>query len=119
MPESYDTRTGLHRSENMPLKKATPQSTRVGFIGTGVMGQSMCRRIMAGGYSVTVYSRTRSKAEALEKEGAVWANSPRAVATRSDVVFAIVGHPHDVREVFLGPDGVLAGASAGSILVDM
>lgn len=103
----------------MPMAEASPKSTRVGFIGAGVMGQSMCRRILAGGYAVTLYSRTRGKASVLENEGAVWVDSPRAVAQRTDVVFAIVGHPHDVREVFLGPVGVVPGANSGSILVDM
>lgn len=103
----------------MTLANANPRSTRVGFIGTGVMGLSMCRHILTAGYKVTVSSRTRSKAEPLIEAGAEWADTPKAVASQSNVVFAIVGHPHDVREVFLGPNGVLAGAKEGSVLVDM
>jgi 3-hydroxyisobutyrate dehydrogenase len=103
----------------MQFPKAEPGKTRVGFIGTGVMGQSMCRHIMEAGYAATVYSRTKSKSQPLLDAGATWADSPKAVAERSDVVFAIVGYPSDVREVFLGLNGALAGAKAGSVLVDM
>jgi 3-hydroxyisobutyrate dehydrogenase len=91
----------------------------VGWIGTGVMGVSMCGHLLDGGYPVRVYSRTRARAEALLERGAEWAESPAAVAGKSDVVFTIVGFPADVREVVLGPEGVLAGARPGSVLVDM
>src|SRR5215831_2892007 len=96
-----------------------PGKTRVGWIGTGVMGQSMCRHLMEKGYSATVYNRTKAKAQALVDLGADFAESPKAVAERSDVVFAIVGFPKDVREVFLGPDGAVAGGKPGTVLVDM
>src|SRR5437762_7786565 len=98
----------------MTIPKATPGQTRVGFIGTGVMGQSMCRHIMTAGYATTVSTRTKAKAQPLLDAGAAWADTPKAVAERSDVVFAIVGFPSDVREVFLGPQGALAGAKAGA-----
>lgn len=103
----------------MQIATARPGTTRVGFIGTGVMGQSMCRHLMTAGYSTTVYSRTKSKSQPLLDVGAAWADSPKAVAEKSDVVFAIVGFPSDVREVFLGPQGALHGAKAGAVLVDM
>src|SRR5215218_5670831 len=103
----------------MQIPKARPGTTRVGFIGTGVMGLSMCRHILSAGYATTVYSRTKSKSQPLLDAGAGWAGSPTAVAERSDVVFAIVGFPSDVRDVFLGPQGALAGAKAGVVLVDM
>jgi len=96
-----------------------PGKTRVGWIGTGVMGSSMCGHLLDKGYSATVYSRTRARAEPLLGKGAIWADSPKKVAQQSDVVFSIVGFPSDVREVTLGEDGTLAGAEAGSILVDM
>lgn len=96
----------------------TPQ-TRIGWIGTGVMGVSMCGHLMSRGYPVTVYNRTKAKAHRLIDRGAKWADSPRAVAGQSDIVFTMVGFPQDVREVYLGDDGVLAGASRGSIVVDM
>jgi len=103
----------------MQIATVQPGKTRVGFIGTGVMGQSMCRHIINAGYGMTVSTRTKSKAQSLLDAGAAWADTPKAVAERSDVVFAIVGFPSDVREVFLGEKGALAGAKAGSVLVDM
>jgi 3-hydroxyisobutyrate dehydrogenase len=103
----------------MQIATVQPGKTRVGFIGTGVMGQSMCRHIMTAGYAVTVSTRTKAKAQPLLDAGAAWADTPKAVAEKSDVLFAIVGFPSDVREVFLGPQGALAGAKPGSVLVDM
>ncbi len=96
-----------------------PGKVRLGWIGTGVMGSSMCGHLLERGYEVTVFNRTRSRAEGLLGRGARWADSPREVAQESDVVFTIVGYPHDVREVVLGPDGTLAGSKPGNVLVDM
>jgi 3-hydroxyisobutyrate dehydrogenase len=103
----------------MALSKAQPGQTRVGWIGTGVMGLSMCGHLMSKGYRATVYNRTKDKAKPLLDQGAIWAATPRTVAEQSDVIFAIVGFPKDVREVFLGADGALAGCRPGCILVDM
>jgi 3-hydroxyisobutyrate dehydrogenase len=103
----------------MAVAKAEPGKTRIGWIGTGVMGRWMCQHAIQKGYSATVYNRSRDKAQPLIDLGAAFADSPKAVAERSDVVFAIVGFPKDVREVFLGPNGALAGSKAGTILVDM
>ena len=66
------------------------------------MGRSMCGHVIDAGYSTTVFSRTKAKADDLVAKGAVWAASPRDVAAASDVVFSIVGYPDDVREVLLG-----------------
>jgi 3-hydroxyisobutyrate dehydrogenase len=96
-----------------------PGKTTIGWIGTGVMGSSMCGHLLAAGYRVTAYNRTRAKTQVLADRGAVVAGSPRAVAEAADVTFTIVGFPRDVREVTLGTDGTLAGARAGSVLVDM
>jgi 3-hydroxyisobutyrate dehydrogenase len=101
------------------MRQVSPQTTRVGWIGTGVMGSSMCGHILAGGYRVTVYSRTKAKAAPLLAKGATWADSPGAAAKASDVLFTMVGMPADVREVYLGADGVLAGAATGTVVVDM
>ena len=101
------------------VKLVTPALTRIGWIGTGVMGSSMCGHLLAHGYRVTVSTRTRDKASALLEAGATWADSPSEVASMSDVVFTMVGYPSDVREVILGPDGALRTAAPGSILVDM
>src|SRR5262245_51720280 len=94
-------------------------STRVGWIGTGMMGASMCGHVLAAGYPVTVHNRTRERTEPLLEQGAVWADTPAAVAANSEVVFSIVGYPDDVREVILRPEGALAGAQCGSVIVDM
>ena len=103
----------------MAATTIAPGETRIGWIGTGVMGHSMCGHLIDKGFSATVYSRTQSKAQPLVDKGAAWADSPKAVAEQSDVIFAIVGFPADVREVFLGENGALAGSKAGNILVDM
>ena len=99
--------------------KIIPGQTTIGWIGTGVMGSSMCSHLVDKGFSTTVYNRTKNKADALLAKGAAWADTPRDVASRSDVVFTIVGFPQDVRQVILGDDGALAGCKQGNILVDM
>jgi 3-hydroxyisobutyrate dehydrogenase len=99
--------------------EVAPGTTRIGWIGTGVMGAPMCGHLIASGYAVTVSNRTPEKAKPLLDRGATWAGSPRLVAQESDVVFTMVGLPDDLREVVLGPDGALAGARGGTTLVDM
>jgi 3-hydroxyisobutyrate dehydrogenase len=79
----------------------------------------MCGHLLRAGFAATVFSRTRAKAEPLLAAGAAWADSPKAVAAASDVVFTMVGYPVDVRQVILGFDGVLAGCKPGNIIVDM
>ncbi len=96
-----------------------PADVPIGWIGTGVMGASMCGHLMDAGHPATVHTRTRAKAEGLLARGAAWADSPRQVAEASDVIFTIVGYPADVREVILGANGALAGCSGGEIIVDM
>jgi 3-hydroxyisobutyrate dehydrogenase len=96
-----------------------PGKTKIGWIGTGVMGRWMCEHVMNAGFSATVYNRTKAKAQPLLDKGAQWADSPKAVAENSDVIFSIVGFPNDVRETHLGANGTLTGAKAGSVLVDM
>ena len=103
----------------MTFRLTIPAATRIGWIGTGVMGSSMCGHLLTAGYRVTVHSRTRSKAQLLLDRGAQWAESPHAVAAESDVLFTMVGFPQDVRQVYFATDGVLSGAEAGTILVDM
>ena len=103
----------------MKAVKPGESGTRIGWIGTGVMGSSMCMHLLKNGYEVSVYNRTKKKASHLLKEGAEWLPSPREVAGRSDVVFTIVGFPADVRQVYFGPDGVLAGLGKGGVAVDM
>jgi len=83
------------------------------------MGGSMCGHLIGAGFRTTVFNRTKSKAQGLLDAGAAWADSPKAVAEASDVVFTIVGFPGEVRQVILGPDGVLEGCAPGSVIVDM
>ena len=96
-----------------------PGTTRIGWIGLGVMGRSMCAHLIDQGFSATVYTRTRETADSVLEKGATWADTPKAVAEQSDVIFTIVGFPRDVREVVLGAEGALAGCEAGNVLVDM
>lgn len=103
----------------MQIPQIVPGKTRLGWIGTGVMGRHMCGHLMAKGFAATIYNRTRSRCDELLGRGAKWADSPRAVAEASDVIFTIVGYPRDVREVVLGPTGTLAGAKPGAVFVDM
>jgi 3-hydroxyisobutyrate dehydrogenase len=96
-----------------------PSNTLIGWIGTGVMGSSMCGHMLAAGYRVTLHSRTKAKAKPLLDLGATWAENPRAVATDSDILFTMVGFPQDVRTVYFGETGILTGARAGMTLIDM
>jgi 3-hydroxyisobutyrate dehydrogenase len=104
---------------SLSFATAVPGKTRLGWIGTGVMGTSMCSHLIRRGFAMTVYNRTRAKAEPLVALGARWADGPKQVAEVSDVVFSIVGFPADVRAVMLGADGALVGSRPGMILVDM
>ncbi|KAK4754997.1 hypothetical protein SAY87_008754 [Trapa incisa] len=98
----------------------TPATTRIGWIGTGVMGRSMCAHLIRAGFSLTVFNRTLSKAQPLLDLGAHLASSPSSLASQSDVVFSIVGFPSDVRSVLLDPSsGALSGLRPGGVLVDM
>ena len=93
--------------------------TRVGFCGLGVMGYPMAGHLASAGHSVSVYNRTSARADAwvAEHSGTAFA-APREVAANSDIVMLCVGNDADVRAVVLGPDGVLAGAHSGLIVVD-
>jgi len=94
-------------------------SHRISWIGTGVMGVSMCGHLLDKGAHVVVYTRSRQKAERLIDAGARWAESPRLAAEQADVVFTMVGFPADVRAVYFGPEGILEGTRPGAVLVDM
>lgn len=95
------------------------QKPALGWIGTGVMGLAMAGHLLKAGYPLTVYSRTKAKAQPLLDAGARWADSPKAVGAASNIVFSIVGFPADVEEVILGPNGALAGMAKGGIVCDM
>lgn len=95
------------------------QKQTIGFIGLGVMGKSMARNMMKAGYPVIGYSRTKEKAADLIEEGLEWADTVEGVALKAKVIITMVGFPADVEEVFLGNQGLINTAKAGSYLVDM
>lgn len=95
------------------------KNTRIGWVGTGVMGASMVSHLHNAGYHCTIYTRTKSKAQPLLDQGMEWADSPGEVAAQSDVIFTIVGFPQDVREVYLGEDAIIDSCKQGSVLIDM
>ncbi len=92
---------------------------KIGWIGTGIMGLSMCGHLMDAGHSMVVYNRTREKAQSLLDRGAVFAASPKEVARQSEVIFTMVGYPKDVEHVYFGENGIFEGLEKGKILVDM
>jgi 3-hydroxyisobutyrate dehydrogenase len=91
----------------------------VGWIGCGVMGRSMCQRLIDANFAVTLYTRTKEKARPLIDAGAGWADTPQLLAEKCDLIFSIVGFPADVRQVHLGDRGTLAGCRKGNVIVDM
>lgn len=91
----------------------------IGWIGTGVMGTSMCMNLMNAGRRAFVHNRTKARAESLIEKGAVWCESPAEVAQHCGMIFTIVGYPLDVEQVILGEKGVIEGAKPGSIIIDM
>ena len=92
---------------------------RVGFIGLGVMGQSMAGHILEAGHELFVYNRTKSKAKNLVDKGATWLDTPKEVAEATDIVITIVGYPQDIEEVYYGDKGLFTGARSGSLFIDM
>ena len=96
-----------------------PGKTIVGFIGLGVMGQSMAGHILNAGYKLHVYTRTKERAENIILKGAVWEDTVSEVSTKCDVIITIVGFPADVEEVYLGENGILNNAKKGTVVIDM
>lgn len=92
---------------------------KIGFVGLGVMGGQMVNRLLSKGHSVIGYNRTRGKAQWLVEKGMTWADSPRAAATASDFIFAMVTNSAAIQAVTEGPHGLLAGLSIGKIFIDM
>jgi 3-hydroxyisobutyrate dehydrogenase len=92
--------------------------TRIAFIGLGIMGGPMAGHLLAAGHSLTVHTRTKSKAEGLLSHGATWADCPADAAALADVVFICVTDTPDVQAVVLGQRGILAAARPGLIVVD-
>ena len=96
---------------------STPLS--IAFIGTGVLGRSMAGHLQRAGHPLHIYNRTKGKAQPLLDQGATWHNSAGDAAVAADVVITIVGYPSDVEKTYLAPDGVIARAKPGTILIDM
>lgn len=93
--------------------------TTIGLIGTGVMGQGMAKNLLQAGYPVSIYTRTKSKAEDLINEGAIWKKSIAELSQQSQVIITMVGFPEDVEEVYFEEEGILNHAKKGAYLVDM
>ena len=91
----------------------------IGFIGMGHMGSHMVQRLLDAGYQVTVYDRTKEKAQELEHRGALVAQTPKELAANCQVVMACVTNDEAQQEVMFGPDGALAGVHAGSVIIDL
>jgi 3-hydroxyisobutyrate dehydrogenase len=91
----------------------------LGFVGLGVMGSNMVDRLLAKGHTVTGYNRTKSKAQWLIDKGMKWADSPRAVSAAADVTMSMVSNSAALGEIADGPNGMIAGLSAGKFLVDI
>lgn len=92
---------------------------KIGFVGTGVMGQSIVKHLLAAGYSVVVYNRTKSKTAELISLGATWAEIPAHVVDQADIIFSMVGYPSDVEMIYYGAEGIFSVANDDKVLVDM
>ena len=91
----------------------------LGFVGLGVMGSRMVKRLLDAGHTVTGYNRTKSKAQWLLDAGMKWADTPRAVAQTAEITFSMVTNTEALKAIALGPDGILAGLEPGKIYIDM
>jgi 3-hydroxyisobutyrate dehydrogenase len=96
-----------------------PGKPVIGWIGTGVMGNSMLSHLIDKGYETCVFTRTREKAGNVISKGSRWCSSIAELCKQADLIFTMVGFPADVRQVYLSPEGLLIHAKAGSFLVDM
>lgn len=95
------------------------EKVRIGFIGIGVMGESMARHLMNDGYPLHIFTRTKSKAEKLMKEGALWEENIADIAKVSDVIITMIGTPEDVADVYFNDDGLIQNARSGTFFIDM
>lgn len=100
------------------IKEQVMKNKKIGWIGTGVMGQSMCHNLLDKGYELLVYNRTKIKAEGLIKRGAVWCDTPKSIAQQVSCIATMVGFPKDVDEVYFGKEGIFQGAQKESIFID-
>ncbi len=97
----------------------SPENTTIGFIGTGVMGRSMAEQLLAAGYKLCVYNRSKHKTDELVSKGAQWMPDLKEMASHCQVLVSIVGFPSDVEDVYIGTHNLVAYAASGTILIDM
>lgn len=97
----------------------TMEKPKIGFIGTGVMGKSMADHLLQAGYPVSIYTRTKSKADSLLEKGATWEDSVASLSRKCSIIITIVGYPQDVETVYFGSTGILENVQAGSYVIDM
>jgi 3-hydroxyisobutyrate dehydrogenase len=95
------------------------KNTNLGWVGLGVMGEPMCGHLLAAGYSVSVFTRTKEKASQLLNNGAQWCNTPADIAEQCDVIFTMVGSEQDVREVYFSENGLFISDINGKVFIDM
>lgn len=91
---------------------------KIGFIGTGVMGHAMAGHLMAVGHELYVYNRTKAKTQTLVEQGAIWQDTPQAIARHAEIICTMVGYPQDVKEIYYGEQGIFASDVAGKLLID-
>lgn len=118
MDKSMVLKENISRNSEGRDKRMEIKNQKIGFIGTGVMGKSMARHLLKAGYEVLIYTRTRSKADDLLEEGAVWVENPAGVAKEADIVMTMVGYPSDVEELYLGKGAILENMKEGTIAID-
>ncbi|MBR1647255.1 MAG: NAD(P)-dependent oxidoreductase [Selenomonadaceae bacterium] len=92
---------------------------KIGFVGTGIMGSAMAGHLIDAGFELSVYNRTKSKAQSLIDRGARWCDTVGECAAGQDVVISIVGYPKDVEQIYLGAGGIVDCAKSGAYIVDM
>ena len=92
---------------------------RIGWVGVGVMGAPLCEHLLHAGYALKIHSRTKAKADGLLQQGAQWVETAAEIAFDTDVVFTMVGFPNDVRDIYLGKEGLLSKSRPGQVFVDL
>jgi len=97
----------------------SPGKTTIGFIGIGVMGKSMAGHLLKAGYTLHIFTRTKSKASELYRNGAIWEESVADLSEKCDVIITMVGYPHDVHEIYLEKGGIIENAKPGTLVIDM
>lgn len=100
-------------------KICTMKDKKIGWIGTGLMGNPMVKHLLKAGYQVNVYNRTKEKAVDLIEMGCTWFNSPAHLTANSDIVITIIGFPKDVEECYFGEQGIFKEVRPGTMLIDM